>query len=84
VLLSSIEPEAPSCPRPIPVRVASSHSIKSSDVLNDLEPFELLRALIGALQSQKGPAWQRSSKPLADIRITRSRPVREGPERSCV
>jgi AcrR family transcriptional regulator len=49
-------------------------AIKSGDVRNDLEPFDLLRALIGVSHIATGPDWQRSAKRLVEILITGSRP----------
>ncbi|HZR58990.1 MAG TPA: TetR/AcrR family transcriptional regulator [Terriglobales bacterium] len=51
-------------------------AIKSGDIRKDLEPFDLLRALIGVSNVASGPDWQQSAKRLVDILITGSRPVR--------
>lgn len=50
-------------------------AIKSGDIRRDLDPFDLLRALIGVSHVGTGPDWQRSAKRLVDILITGSRPV---------
>src|ERR1700738_116679 len=50
-------------------------AIKSSDIRRDLDPFDLLRALIGVSNVASGPDWQRSARRLVDILITGSRPV---------
>jgi len=50
-------------------------AIKSSDIRKDLEPFDLLRALIGVSHVASGPDWQQSARRLVDILITGSRPV---------
>ncbi len=52
-------------------------AIKSRDVRRDLEPFDLLRALIGASHVASGPDWQQSARRLVDILITGSRPVKQ-------
>jgi len=51
-------------------------AIKSGDIRKDLEPFDLLRALIGVSNVASSPDWQQSAKRLVDILITGSRPVR--------
>jgi AcrR family transcriptional regulator len=50
-------------------------AIKSGDIRKDLEPFDLLRALIGVSHVASGPGWQQSARRLVDILITGSRPV---------
>jgi AcrR family transcriptional regulator len=52
------------------------HAIRSGDIRRDLEPFDLLRALIGISHVAAGPGWQQSARRLVDILITGSRPVR--------
>jgi AcrR family transcriptional regulator len=51
-------------------------AIKSGDIRKDLEPFDLLRALIGVSNVATGPDWQESAKRLVDILIKGSRPTR--------
>ena len=51
-------------------------AIKSGDIRKDLEPFDLLRALIGVSNVASSPDWQQSAKRLVDILITGSRPVK--------
>jgi AcrR family transcriptional regulator len=51
-------------------------AIKSGDIRKDLEPFDLLRALIGVSHVASGPDWQQSARRLVDILITGSRPSR--------
>jgi AcrR family transcriptional regulator len=51
-------------------------AIKSGDMRRDLEPFDLLRALIGVSHVASGPDWQQSARRLVDILITGSRPIR--------
>jgi AcrR family transcriptional regulator len=51
-------------------------AIKSGDVRQDLEPFDLLRALIGVSNVASAPDWQQSAKRLVDILILGSRPIR--------
>lgn len=49
-------------------------AIKSGDIRQDLDPFDLLRALIGVSNVATSPDWQQSAKRLVDILITGSRP----------
>jgi AcrR family transcriptional regulator len=51
-------------------------AIKSRDIRKDLEPFDLLRALIGVSHVASGPDWQQSARRLVDILITGSRPIK--------
>src|SRR3989475_9005598 len=51
-------------------------AIKSGDIRKDLDPFDLLRALIGVSNVASSPDWQQSAKRLVDILITGSRPVK--------
>ena len=51
-------------------------AIKSREIRKDLEPFDLLRALIGVSHVASGPDWQQSARRLVDILITGSRPIR--------
>jgi hypothetical protein len=45
-------------------------AIKSGDIRRDLEPFDLLRALIGVSHVASGPDWQQSASRLVDDLIT--------------
>lgn len=49
-------------------------AIKSGDIRKDLEPFDLLRALIGVSNVSSTPDWPQSARRLVDILITGSRP----------
>ncbi|MGB7727202.1 MAG: TetR/AcrR family transcriptional regulator [Candidatus Acidiferrum sp.] len=51
-------------------------AIESGEIRADLEPFDLLRALIGVSNVASGPDWQQSARRLVDILITGSRPVK--------
>jgi AcrR family transcriptional regulator len=51
-------------------------AIKSGAIRKDLEPFDLLRALIGVSNVASSPDWQQSAKRLVDILIAGSRPVK--------
>ena len=51
-------------------------AIKNGDIRKDLDPFDLLRALIGVSNVASGPDWQQSARRLVDILITGSRPAK--------
>jgi AcrR family transcriptional regulator len=51
-------------------------AIKSGDIRKDLDPFDLLRALIGVSNVASSPDWPQSAKRLVDILITGSRPLK--------
>lgn len=53
-----------------------TRAIKSGDIRKDLEPFDLLRALIGVSHVTSTPDWQQSARRLVDILITGSRPTK--------
>lgn len=48
-------------------------AISNGDLRRDLDPFDLLRALIGLAHVTTGPDWQQSGKRLVEILITGSR-----------
>ena len=50
-------------------------AIKSGDIRKDLDPFDLLRELIGVSHVASTPVWQQSARRLVDILITGSRPA---------
>jgi AcrR family transcriptional regulator len=51
-------------------------AIKSGDIRRDLDPVDLLRALIGVSNVATSPDWQQSARRLVDILITGSRPAK--------
>jgi len=51
-------------------------AIKSGDIREDLDPFDLLRALIGVSNVASSPDWRQSARRLVDILITGSRPIK--------
>jgi len=51
-------------------------AIKSGDIRRDLDPFDLLRALIGFAHVASSPDWQPSARRLVDILISGSRTVK--------
>jgi AcrR family transcriptional regulator len=58
------------------IRAMVKRAIKSGDIRRDLDPVDLLRALIGVSNVASGPDWQQSARRLVDILITGSRPIK--------
>jgi AcrR family transcriptional regulator len=57
------------------IHVLVKRAIKSGDIRKDVEPMDLLRALIGVAYVPSHPDWQQSAKRLVDILIAGSRPT---------
>jgi AcrR family transcriptional regulator len=57
------------------IRALVGRAIKSGDIREDLDPIDLLRALIGVANVATSPDWQQSARRLVDILITGSRPI---------
>lgn len=51
-------------------------AIESGDIRGDLDPFDVLRALIGVSNVASSPDWQQSARRLVDILISGSRPTK--------
>ena len=49
-------------------------AVQSGDIRRDLDPFDLLRALIGVSNVASTPDWPESARRLVDILISGSRP----------
>ena len=58
------------------IRALVKSAIKSGDIRKDLDPIDLLRALIGVANVNTSPDWQQSAKRLVDILITGSGPIK--------
>jgi hypothetical protein len=58
------------------IRALVKRAIKSGDIRKDLDPIDLLRALIGVANISASPDWQQSARRLADILIIGSRPIK--------
>jgi AcrR family transcriptional regulator len=58
------------------IRALVRRAIKSGDIRADLDPIDLLRALIGVANVGTSPDWQQSARRLVDILITGSRPTK--------
>jgi len=57
------------------IRALVKRSVESGDIRGDLDPMDLLRALIGVSNVASAPDWQASARRLVDILIIGSRPV---------
>jgi AcrR family transcriptional regulator len=51
-------------------------AVESGEIRSDLDPMDLLRALVGVSHVALGPDWQPSARRLVDILIAGSRPVK--------
>ena len=58
------------------LRALVKRAIRSGDIRSDLDPLDLLRALVGVANVATSPDWQQSAKRLVDILITGSRPAK--------
>jgi hypothetical protein len=50
-------------------------AIESGDIRPDLDPLDLLRALVGVSNVASGPGWAQSARRLVDILILGSREI---------
>ena len=58
------------------IRALVKRAIKSGDIRKDLDPIDLLRALIGVANVATSPDWQQSARRLVDILVIGSRPIK--------
>ena len=58
------------------IRALVKRAIQSGDIRKDLDPIDLLRALIGVSNVASSPDWQQSARRLVDILVTGSRPIK--------
>jgi AcrR family transcriptional regulator len=56
------------------IRSLVKRAIKSGDIRKDLDPTDLLRALVGVANVTTSPDWQQSARRLVDILVTGSKP----------
>ena len=56
------------------IRALVKRAIKSGDIRKDLDPIDLLRALIGVANVSTSPDWQQSARRLVEILILGARP----------
>ena len=57
------------------IRALVKRAVKSGDIRKDLDPVDLLRALVGVANVATSPDWRQSARRLVDILIAGSRPV---------
>ena len=58
------------------LRALVKRAIKSGDIRKDLDPIDLLRAIVGVANVSASPDWQQSARRLVDILISGARPMR--------
>jgi AcrR family transcriptional regulator len=58
------------------IRRLVKRAVKSGDIRKDLDPGDLLRALVGVANVASSPYWQQSARRLVDILIAGSRPLK--------
>jgi AcrR family transcriptional regulator len=58
------------------IRALVTRGVESGDIRSDLDPVDLLRALIGVSNVASAPDWQPSARRLVDILIAGSRPAK--------
>jgi AcrR family transcriptional regulator len=58
------------------IRSLVKRAIKSGDIRKDLDPMDLIRALVGVANVTTSPDWQQSARRLVDILVTGSRSIR--------
>jgi AcrR family transcriptional regulator len=58
------------------IRALVKRAIESGEIRKDLDPIDLLHALVGVANVAASPDWKQSAKRLVDILIAGSRPVK--------
>jgi AcrR family transcriptional regulator len=58
------------------IRALVKRAIKSGDIRKDLDPIDLLRALVGVANVATSPDWQQSARRLVEILILGARPLK--------
>jgi AcrR family transcriptional regulator len=58
------------------IRTLVKRAVDSGDIRKDLDPVDLLHALVGVANVAASPDWQQSARRLVDILITGSRPAK--------
>jgi AcrR family transcriptional regulator len=58
------------------IRALVRRGVERGEIRSDLDPVDLLRALVGVSNVASAPDWQASARRLVDILIVGSRPVR--------
>jgi len=57
------------------MRALVKRAVKSGDIRKDLDPIDLLRALIGVSNVSTSPDWQQSARRLVEILLSGARPL---------
>ncbi len=60
------------------IRALVDRAVRTGDIRADLDPIDLLRAIIGVANVAGSPDWRQSARRLVDILIAGSRPVNPG------
>jgi AcrR family transcriptional regulator len=58
------------------IRSLVKRAVKSGDIRKDLDPIDLLRALVGVANVATSPDWEQSARRLIEILIIGSRPIK--------
>ncbi len=58
------------------IRRLVKRAVKSGDIREDLDPIDLLRALIGVANVASSPDWQQSARRLVDILVSGSQAIK--------
>jgi AcrR family transcriptional regulator len=58
------------------MRALVKRGIKSGDLRKEVEPIDLIKALVGVAYMSSSPDWQASARRLVDILIQGSRPLK--------
>jgi AcrR family transcriptional regulator len=58
------------------IRALVKRAVKSGDIRKDLDPMDLVRALVGVSNVASSPDWQQSARRLVDILITGSQAIK--------
>jgi hypothetical protein len=60
------------------IRALVKRGVESGEIRSDLDPVDLLRALVGVSNVASTPDWQQSARRLVDILITGSQAIKQG------
>jgi AcrR family transcriptional regulator len=58
------------------IRRLVKRAVKSGDIRKDLDPMDLLRALVGVANVASSPDWQQSARRLVDILLSGSQAIK--------
>jgi AcrR family transcriptional regulator len=58
------------------IRALVKRAVQSGDIRKDLDPMDLLRALVGVSNVASGPDWQQSARRLVDILVSGSQAIK--------